>query len=687
MINSLKKTLGKHKIQRTLIGGFLIPVVFIIVLGVLSFLQASKALTNNYKTATLSTMSNMVNYYDLGMNMISDKAVSLNANSTLKKYYSGYYEDDQGQESKKFKEIKDYIFSGSASDNMIKNLYVFGSYGKDIVTNRIPKNQLYEGFINSEEGKAFVNSEAGNQWIGAHFYLDQETSQNLEDYSLSYISRLYNDYNELIGFIVVDTSMDFIKKTLTNSGLPQESRVAFITKDGKEIRNDNDTGKNYFTGTDYFNDILKENVQTNGYRSVIVDHEKYIFLYSYIEQSDSYLCALIPQAIITSQVDDMKNTTILLVLISSIAAILFGSLISYGISHTIKQINGVLGKSASGDLTNQTEIKRRDEFHSLGSGINHLINSIKELIREMADVSHTVITSATEVSDNSTILSETTKYISTAVDEVRLGIVEQTQGTESCLLQMSDLAEQITKVTDSTFLIRRSADETKKVISKGIAIIDDLESKERSSSEIIREVVNNIENLENKSKAISDIINSMNDIAEQTNLLSLNASIEAARAGREGKGFQVVATEIRKLAERSSIESEHIRKIIKQIQEQTQKTVDTVKKAEDEEILRESVLSSAIGIFSDIDHNVESLTTSLNEIVTGISQISEAKDDTLSAIEEISATAEQTTAAMDELNGTAIKQLNAVEALNNAVVALGKEANKLEIKVNIFKTE
>ena len=139
----------------------------------------------------------------------------------------------------------------------------------------------------------------------------------------------------------------------------------------------------------------------NGSSNIIVDHQKYLFIYNYIPQSDNYLCVLIPQKIITKQADDVKNLTLLIVLIASITAIVFGTLISYGISHSIKQINVVLGKSASGDLTNKITIKRKDEFLLLGNGVNHLINSIKELIREMTKVSHTVFTSASDVSNNS----------------------------------------------------------------------------------------------------------------------------------------------------------------------------------------------------------------------------------------------------------------------------------------------
>lgn len=681
------KTGKFRKIQIKLIGVFLIPVAFIVLLGVTSFLKASDALISNYKTSTLSNMNNMASYIDLGFQMVSDKSTVLNTNSILKNYYSGKYSDDFVTEQKKFKELQEYIYANILSDSIIKNIYIFGSYGKGILTNGVPQSTLFQDFSQSEEGTAFLNSDGKSRWIGRHPYLDQVTSITDSDYSVSYVSYIYNNISEKIGLIILDVSTDFVKKTLENSGLPAESKVAFLSKDGKEIRSDSSADKVFFTGKDYYTKLVKNGKREDGYDNITVDGQKYLFLYSYIEQSEGYLCALIPQSVITKQADSVKNLTIILVLVASITAILLGTLISYGISNTIKKINTVLVKSTSGNLTHQIRIKRKDEFLLLGSGINQLMESIKELIRDMAKVSKTVSSSASEVSGSSSILINTTRDITTAVDEVKEGIHSQSQGTESCLMQMSDLSEQIGKVSENTLFIKQSADATKDVIRKGMSIVDDLGLKTKKSSEIVKSVISNIENLEQKSQAISDIVKSIDEISEQTNLLSLNASIEAARAGKDGKGFSVVANEIRKLAERSSKEAERIGSIINQIQTQTQITVVTARQAEDEETLREAALNSAIVIFSDIDNNVEKLSSALDNIVVRINEIENAKEDTLAAIEEISAISEQTTSAMDQLSNTAMEQLKAVESLNQAVEELGQDSVILEQKVHIFKTE
>lgn len=676
---------GKIKIWMKLIGVFLIPVGFIVLLGVISFMKASDALISNYKASTLSNLNNMASYLDLGFDMVSDKSTLLNTNSILKNYYSGYFKDKQVEEMKKYKELQEFAYANILSDNIIKNIYIFGRYGNAILTKGSSTASLYDEFTNSEEGASFRNSGENKKWIGRHPYLDSVAAITDQDYSVSLISYIYNDHSEKVGYILLDISMDFVRNTLADSGLPKESKIAFLMKDGKEISGNSTSEENYFIGTQYCDSLLSESRNESNYELVDVNGIRHLFFYSYVSKCDGYICVLLPQSYITRQADSVKIITVIIVLIASITAIILGTLIAYGIGTTIRNINLILERSASGDLTSHIRMKRKDEFMLLGNGINRLIFSLKGLLNDMAKVSKTVNVSAGEVSTNSSILLQTTHSINSVVDEVIQGVQSQCEGTESSLSEMSELSQQIERLCESTDLIRKSAYDTTEVTKKGMAIIDELELKTKKSSEIINSVIDNIEDLEKKSNSISDILKGINEIASQTNLLSLNATIEAARAGLEGLGFQVVANEIKNLADKSALEAKRIGSIISEIQNQTQVTVKTAKDAQKEEVEREAALKRAVRVFTDIDKNVEMLTSNLNHIMASINEIENAKEDTLAAFEEISAISQQTTAAMDQFRDTATKQLTAVEALNKAVEELSIDSNLLEEKISVFK--
>jgi methyl-accepting chemotaxis protein len=362
-----------------------------------------------------------------------------------------------------------------------------------------------------------------------------------------------------------------------------------------------------------------------------------------------------------------------------------GLLISTGIGTTIHKTNKVLSVAATGDLTVSTKMRRKDEFHILGQSVNNMLASMKALIEKMLGVSKSTAASAKEVATASETLLVTSKNIASAVSDIEMGVQQQASDAENCLLRMSELANQIAVVQESTGEIEKIADNTKKIVNDGLNSLKDLSDKHKATSTITKSVIADIEKLEMESKSIIDIIRTMDEITEQTNLLSLNAMIEAARAGINGRGFAVVADEIRKLAEKSANEAKNIKTIIEAIQKRTIETVGTARKAENIVATQEQTLKTTMVTFDEVNRHVENLTGNLNKISNGIETMGKAKEETLSAIENISSTLEETVAASTEVSTTAENQLSSVEQLNKAASQLGNEARNLEETVSIFR--
>jgi methyl-accepting chemotaxis protein len=222
------------------------------------------------------------------------------------------------------------------------------------------------------------------------------------------------------------------------------------------------------------------------------------------------------------------------------------------------------------------------------------------------------------------------------------------------------------------------------VVNDGIDVVDQLNISTKENIKITNATIKDIEELESESKAITDIITVLNDIAGQTNLLSLNASIEAARAGDAGRGFSVVADEIRKLSDKSVIAAAEIEGIIDRIVKKTQSTVKTVNQAETISKLTDTKLMNVVQLFNNINIHVDDLTTKMQKITAGIDDIDKTKNDTLNAIESISAVAEETSAASEEVDATARQQLEAVTKLNEAAKFLNNDALDLKSTIQLF---
>jgi methyl-accepting chemotaxis protein len=373
------------------------------------------------------------------------------------------------------------------------------------------------------------------------------------------------------------------------------------------------------------------------------------------------------------------------VIIACIIAGFTGTVLSIGISKIIGKTNQYLGKASEGDLTTSITIKRKDEFSTLLLGINNMFLNMKNLISKMALVSTTVNVASEDVVDGAAILLTATKDITSSVNDISDGVVQQAQDAESCLLKMEELSNQINKMQNNTEKINRFSEDTKETVNQGIVIIEELNKKAQDTNDITHNIISDIEALEEQSTSIVNFVDVINAISEQTNLLSLNASIEAARAGEQGRGFAIVANEIKKLAEQSVAASGQISNIIASIQEKTKKTVETAKEAEVIVESQKIALDSTVGAFQAIDRHVTDLAENLTVIVNGIEDIEKTKNDTLGAIENISAISEETASATEELSTTAEEQLRVVETLNIAASKLQENAGELKESIKVFK--
>ncbi|MDF2483978.1 MAG: methyl-accepting chemotaxis sensory transducer [Herbinix sp.] len=677
-----------NSIRAKLILAFLVPVILIIILGILSYSKSSKGLIESYEASTMSNMANIAKYLDFGFDIVSSKAEILNSDEVLKNYYSGQYKKDQMAEMSRFREVQSSVTTNILSEEYIANIYLLSNYGTGISGNGTNSSRLiYDNFIAEGEGAGFVQSNQEELWVGTHPYLDQQSMTTNTGYAISYLRYLYNAGKKPIGCIVLDVAYDYVYNTLKESGFPEGSVTAFISGDGREIVHGELPEGYQFIEQSYYTKALEDALNTEGHEYVTVSGKEYLFLYSKLESSKSLLCAMIPKAVIVEQANGVKNITLIVVLLASIIAISLGSYMAFGFSDSIHKINDVLHKTEAGDLTCYTKIKRKDEFRILSKSINDVINSMLKLIRKMAGTSKTVSQSALMVSDSSTILVNATKNISDAVSDIEQGVSQQAVDAESCLHQMADLAEKINELYSSTHNIEQIASNTKDIVGGGMEIVENLSHKAKDTTDVTRTVIIDIESLAKESAAIAGIIGTINEIASQTNLLSLNASIEAARAGQYGRGFSVVAEEIRKLADQSLKASSEIGKIILKIEQQTKKTVSSARYAESIVLSQEEALVKTVDAFTDINKHVEKLTNNLNRIADGVEGIEQAKDDTLRAIESISATAEETAAAAEQLSVTADKQLEEVHKLNDVVQQLSNDALVLEESVSVFKVE
>ncbi len=659
-----------------------IPILLMGVFGIVCYITISNAITTNYEKSTTETIDAVGDYFELGLDSVQNRAMEMVFSSSVTGYYGKDSETDSLEELKNYNNLNDEAVVIQSMNPFIGGLTIMGKNGRDISTstsNISLDNQLYLEYSNSDDAKKIKDVKDNSLWMGQHTKLDELLGISEESYAFSYLKSM----NSGNGYIIFDISTDTIKKRLSQINYGKGSILGFVTGDGKEtLSNTEET--TVFSGLDYYQ-MAASGDKAGGHSYQNYNGEEYLFTYSKIGETGSMVCSLIPKSTILGQADSIKLLIVLFVLIATVLAIIIGTIIAGGIGNAIAKLIKSISKVSKGDLTVKFETKRKDEFLILSKSLNDMIGGIRRLIVEVAVVGSEVNDSAILFSSTSETILGATKDISLTIDEIEKGVVQQADDTQSCSDQMSNLSDKISQLYGSADEIELIAKDTKMIVRNGIHIVDELKNKTKDTSDITQVVINEIKELKEQSHSIGNFVVVINEIASQTNLLSLNASIEAARAGQTGRGFAVIADEIRKLADESIKAAKEIEDIVSHIESKTQNTADTAGKAENIVKSQVEALHKTVDLFEDIDNHVNNLSGNLNTISSGIKGIESAKEDTVDAISNISAVSQETAAAAEEVSATINNQILSVESLNESAGDLAGNAQRLQDVIQVFQ--
>lgn len=261
--------------------------------------------------------------------------------------------------------------------------------------------------------------------------------------------------------------------------------------------------------------------------------------------------------------------------------------------------------------------------------------------------------------------------------EIETGARRLDKGSADCLGNMELLSGIITNVSANTMEISRLATETGETVNSGIYTINGLGESTEVTTSITRNVILSIQELEKKSKSISTIVSAINDISEQTSLLSINASIEAARAGDVGKGFSVVAEEIGKLSGQCLESAGKISGIITEIVKQTSDVVLAAKETEQAVSSQSGIVWGTTQSFRQIGKQIGNLSGALEIITNNVHDMDISRNKTLGTIEDISAVSEKTSECSENVSLAAAKQSDAIKDLDSLAKQLRIKADFL----------
>ena len=327
-------------------------------------------------------------------------------------------------------------------------------------------------------------------------------------------------------------------------------------------------------------------------------------------------------------------------------AFIIGLIIYRSIAGPLSQVVITMSQVAAGDLTAHSNINSRDEMGQLSAEINEMVEKLRVTISQIS-------TTSTQVAAASDALHSTADRIATGSEEVAAQAGTVATAGEEMSATSGDIAQNCQMAAEGAQRASQAASDGAAVVEKTVNVMGQIAEK-------VQESAKTVESLGARSDQIGAIIGTIEDIADQTNLLALNAAIEAARAGEQGRGFAVVADEVRALAERTTRATKEIGEMIKAIQRETkgaviamEQGVQQVETGTIEAAKSGQALQDILAQVNDVAMQVNQIATAAEEQTATTSEISSNMMQITEVVQQTSQGAHESAAAAAQLHGNA----------------------------------
>lgn len=435
------------------------------------------------------------------------------------------------------------------------------------------------------------------------------------------------------------------------------------------------------------------------YKAIIkFNGEEYMAMYRPIyNSSKSIIGALfigVPQAEVKATSDkalsQLASKFIIIAAISLIFAIVLSYIIGQKLAKRIKGITKYTNKMRDLDISQDIDKKIRkgeDEIADAANSLQNAVTSIREFMGSSNSLCNTVTIHTNEINNGMEEVAYTSKEITEVINEISHGAVKQAEETDGGVRSVELLGRSIEEIQKLIDKLNDNMITVNRLKKEGLNTATDLSNKSKITSDAVEEIHRIILDTNNKALEIEKASKMIKDIAEETDILALNAAIEAARAGESGKGFSVVASQVRKLAEQSNTFTKEIEGSIRELTKRTEaavKTIDSMALVIDNQNIGVKITTDR---FEGIADSVESSVNTLKVLNKTSEIMSEEKEHVIDIITNLSAIAEENASATEQVAASVEMQTTKIEEFKDALSSMATIVQDMERNLGKFKYE
>ncbi|WP_352418320.1 methyl-accepting chemotaxis protein [Proteiniborus sp.] len=559
----------------------------------------------------------------------------------------------------------------------INSIQVYDAEGNQIISSKNMKTD-----ISVEKEEWFQKTLAEDRYVS-----DSHIEEMIPEIIIS--MPIKNVANQVKGVIAANISLKDLAQIAEEYKIGETGNTYMVDRNGVMIVHIDYRNKVFIpfnakeAGIEGVLKVLEGNSDVSTYKNE--NGETVIGAYTYMPSTGFGVVVEQHKGEITKAAVANLTRTLIVTLIAVLIIVLLTSIIARRFSAPIVNLVKTVDEIGKGDLTKRVKIDSHNEIGKLQQEFNKMVDSLYAIISNVNGIVANFKTNVESLSQSTELTVGASAEITRIVDQVATGAEDQLKSVEDTIGLVEGISKNVKEVDDNSHTILMATSEASYIAKEGSKDVESTKTSMYSIASKVKESAKQISTLNERTKEIGNIITFIDDISKQTNLLALNAAIEAARAGEYGKGFTVVADEVRNLAVQTSDASNNIVILINQIQEE----MDRVSKSMGEGIVEvdkgSQAIEKTIVSFEKIVNETDKVFKSVEDFAIVVQELSDNMSKIEGSIAQVSSVSQQTAAGTQTIMASTEEQQSAIHQINQSIEELNQMTDNLSEMIKGFK--